>query len=85
MKFETAKKNLTKRAENFYGISLEELIEFIDTHPQAESLSVMKAYDAYKQGLGLVWSGLLGNGWVERPKADLIYREYKSGQMEMDI
>ena len=30
MKFETAKKILTKRAENFYGISLEELIEFID-------------------------------------------------------
>ena len=48
MKFETAKKILTKRAENFYGISLEELIEFIDTNPQAESLSVIKAYDAYK-------------------------------------
>ena len=59
MKLKGALTILNKRAE-FYGKSLDWVINFIDTHPLAETCKVIEAHDVYKrEGLGLVWSGLV--------------------------
>tara|TARA_R100000353_G_scaffold75980_1_gene57732 strand:+ start:1006 stop:1200 length:195 start_codon:yes stop_codon:yes gene_type:complete len=49
MKFETAKKILTKRAEEFYGKTLEWLINQMDNGFD-ENQTIMKCYKVFKQG-----------------------------------
>jgi len=49
MKFETAKKILTKRAEEFYGLTLEWLIKEMDNGFD-ENQTIRKCYKIYKQG-----------------------------------
>jgi len=53
MRLKGAMTILNKRAE-FYGKSLDWVIEFIETYPMAESYNVVQAYKVYKMEQGYV-------------------------------
>ena len=85
MKLKGAMTILNKRAE-FYGKSLDWLIDFIDTHPLAETRTVIEAHDVYKrEGLGLVWCGLNGVGYTTREKADEEYKVWRGDGFQKDL
>ena len=85
MKLKGAMTVLNKRAE-FYGKSLDWLIDFIDTHPLAETRAVIEAHDVYKrEGLGLVWCGLNGVGYTTREKAAEEYQVWRGDGFQKDL
>ena len=56
---------LTKQAE-FFGMSIEETIDFIDRSPMAHPVKVIQAYEVYMKDKGYVWSGVNFERWIKK-------------------
>jgi hypothetical protein len=64
MKIKGAMTVLRKEAE-FLGMTVEEVIAFIDRSPLAFPVKVLQAYEVYKQDQGYRWSGVNYETWVK--------------------
>ena len=64
MRIKGAMTILTKEAK-FLGLSIEEMIKFIDRFPMANSVKVLQAYEVYMRDQGYSWSGINGERWVK--------------------
>jgi len=85
MKLKGALTILNKRAD-WYGESLDWLIDFIDTHPMAETCKVTEAHDVYKrEGLGLIWCGLNGVGYTTVKKAHEEYLVWRGDGFQLKL
>ena len=58
---------LKKRAE-FYGITTEELVQWLDNRNDETDETVLQAYEVYKMHL-LPWSGVNFETWVKKEVA----------------
>ncbi len=64
MRIKGAMTVLTKRAE-FLGITVEDLVDYIDSKPMAFSIKTLQAYEVYKMDQGYRWSGINFETWVK--------------------
>lgn len=64
MRIKGAMTVLTKRAE-FLGITVEDLVDYIDSKPMAFSIKTLQAYEVYKMDQGYRWSGTNFETWVK--------------------
>ena len=47
------------------GMSIEELIKFVDDKPMAQPIKLLQAYEVYMMDQGYSWSGINGERWVK--------------------
>jgi len=64
MRIKGAMTILTKEAK-YLGMSIEELIKFVDDKPMAHPLQLIQAYEVYMRDQGYRWSGINGERWVK--------------------
>ena len=64
MRIKGAMTVLTKRAE-FLDITVEDLVDYIDSKPMAFSIKTLQAYEVYKMDQGYRWSGINFETWVK--------------------
>ena len=64
MRIKGAMTILNKRAE-FLGITVEDLVDYIDSKPMAFSIKTLQAYEVYKMDQGYRWSGTNFETWVK--------------------
>lgn len=64
MRIKGAMTVLTKRAE-FLGMTVEDLVDYIDSKPMAFSIKTLQAYEVYKMDQGYRWSGTNFETWVK--------------------
>ena len=64
MRIKGAMTVLTKRAE-FLGMTVEDLVDYIDSKPMAFSTKTLQAYEVYKMDQGYRWSGTNFETWVK--------------------
>jgi hypothetical protein len=64
MRIKGAMTVLTKRAE-FLGMTVEDLVDYIDSKPMAFSIKTLQAYEVYKMDQGYSWSGTNFETWVK--------------------
>ena len=65
MKIKGAMTILTKEAK-FLGMTVGEVVDFIDSKPMAFSTKTLQAYEVYKMDCGFRWSGVNGETWVRK-------------------
>ena len=65
MKIKGAMTILNKRCD-FFGFTLDQLIEFIERNPMAQDLKTLQAYEVYKMDQGYTWSGVNFETWVKK-------------------
>ena len=64
MRIKGAMTILTKEAK-FLGMTVEEVVDFIDNSPMAFPVKTLQAYEVYKMDQGYVWSGVNFETWVK--------------------
>ncbi len=64
MRIKGAMTILKKRAE-FLGMTVEDLVDYIDSKPMAFSIKTLQAYEVYKMDQGYRWSGINFETWVK--------------------
>lgn len=64
MRIKGAMTILKKRAE-FLGMTVEDLVDYIDSKPMAFSIKTLQAYEVYKMDQGYRWSGTNFETWVK--------------------
>ena len=64
MRIKGAMTILKKRAE-FLGMTVEVLVDYIDSKPMAFSIKTLQAYEVYKMDQGYRWSGTNFETWVK--------------------
>ena len=87
MRIKGAMTILRKRAEDFYGTTSEELVQWMDDGLD-QPIKVTQAYEVYKMHHGYVWCGINGfNGWTTiKGKMEEYNVAYNGGhQLELDI
>lgn len=64
MRIKGAMTILAKEAK-YLGMSIEELIKFVDDKPMAQPIKLLQAYEVYMMDQGYSWSGINGERWVK--------------------
>ena len=64
MRIKGAMTILKKRAK-FYGMTTEELVQWLEDRND-ETITVLQAYEVYKQYHGYEWSGVNFETWVKK-------------------
>ena len=64
MRIKGAMTILTKEAK-FLGMTVEEVVDFIDNSPMAFPMKTLQAYEVYKMDQGYQWSGINHETWVK--------------------
>jgi hypothetical protein len=57
---------ILKKEAKFLGMTVEEIVNFIDRQPSAHPLRVIQAYEVYMKDKGYVWSGVNYERWVKK-------------------
>ena len=68
MRIKGAMTILKKRAK-FYGMTTEELVQWLDENKGVrinETIKVLQAYEVYKMDQGYQWSGVNHETWVKK-------------------
>ena len=68
MRIKGAMTILTKEAK-FLGMTVEEVVDFIDNSPMAFPVKTLQAYEVYKMDQGYRWSGVNFETWVKKEAA----------------
>jgi len=76
---------ILNKERKFLGMTMEELIDFIDTNPMAVSHKTLEAYEVYQVDKGLVWCGLNGVKWTTPEQSAIEGKIYRGEGHQLDL
>jgi len=69
----------------FLGMTMKELIDFIDNTPMAVSYKTLEAYEIYQVNKGLVWCGLNGVKWTTPEQSAIEGKVYRGEGHQLEL
>lgn len=69
----------------FLGMTMNELMEYIDKYPMSFSVNTLHAYEVYQVDKGLVWCGVNNVKWTTPEQSAIEHKVHRGEGHQLDL